>query len=78
MKKFPILFFLLALIAGSSCTQKEEEQELDYDNMVMVDEEEEWTPGNEGDTKTIADLDPQEFIIDDPELKTESALGEIR
>ncbi|MGC1879164.1 MAG: hypothetical protein WA678_07305 [Rhabdochlamydiaceae bacterium] len=65
------LFSLLVLLATSSCSQKEEEQELDYENMVMVDEEEEWST-DQVDGKIIADLDPQEFIIGDPELKTES------
>jgi hypothetical protein len=75
MKQFPIFFSWLALLALFSCTQKEEEQEPDYENMVMADEEE-WTPGQEKDEKTIADLDPQEFIIHDPELKTEHAFEE--
>ncbi len=79
MRLFSILVSLLTLMTVSSCTQKEEEQELDYDHMVMADEEdEEWTPGQENDVKAIADLDPQEFIINDPELKTENASGELR
>ncbi len=78
MKHISILFSLLALITVPSCTQKEEEQELDYDNMVMADEEEEWTPGQKNDVKAIADLDPQEFLISDPELKTENASEELR
>jgi hypothetical protein len=77
MRHLSILFYLLILTA-SSCSQKEEEQELDYDNMVMADEEnDEWTPGQEKDVKVIADLDPQEFIINDPEFKTENASGEM-
>lgn len=69
VNRFSVLFSLLVVSTISSCTPKEEEQELDYENMVMADEEEEWTPGQDG--KVIAgDLDPQEFIIQDPELKT--------
>jgi hypothetical protein len=64
MKCFSIYLSLLALILASSCSQKEEE--LDYDNMVMADEEDdEWTPGQEQDIKAIADLDPQESIINE-------------
>ncbi len=75
MKK---VLLLLSLCALSSCS-KEEDSELDYDNMVMVDEEEdEWTPGQEKDEKIIADIGPQEFIIQDPELKTENASEEMR
>jgi hypothetical protein len=78
MKHLFILFSLLVFIGVSSCTQKEGEEEPDYDNMVMADEEEnEWTPGQEKDAKVVADLDPQEFIINDPELKTENACGEL-
>ena len=63
---------LLALLALSSCTPKEEESQPDYDNMVMADEEEEeWTPGQDKDEQTIADVGPQEFLIQDPEKKTE-------
>ena len=73
MKQISILLCSLLMVA-TSCTQKEEEQELDYDNMVMVDEEEEWIPAQEKHGKAIAgDLDPQEFMIQDPELKTENA-----
>jgi len=74
MKQFPVLFSVLVLLTTSSCTQKEEEQEPDYENMVMVDEaDDEWTPGQERDEKAIADLDPQEFMILDPELKTDNS-----
>jgi hypothetical protein len=75
MKHFSVLFSLLALFVASSCTPKEEEQEPDYENMVMADEEDEWTSGQEQDGKAIAgDLEPQEFLIQDPELKTENCL----
>jgi hypothetical protein len=77
MKQFSVLFSLLALLTASSCTQKEEEQEPDYENMVMADEEDEWTPGQ--DEKVIAgDLDPQEFMIQDPELKTDNSSEALR
>ena len=73
-----ILFPLLSLLALSSCS-KEEDSELDYDNMVMADEDDdEWSPGQEKDEKEIADIGPQEFIIHDPELKTENASEEMR
>lgn len=60
MRIFP--FFLLTILSIVSCTPKEEEQEPDYDSMVMADEEDEWSTG---DRKSIAgDLpDPQELII---------------
>lgn len=76
LRIFPLL--LLAFFAASSCSQKEEEQELDYDHMVMLEEEDEWSPGPESDGKEIVDLDLQESIIQDPELKTENGLEEIR
>ncbi len=65
MKHLPLLFSLMALFALSSCSQKEEEVEPDYDNMVMADEEEDWVSDQERDRKVIAgDLpDPQERII---------------
>jgi hypothetical protein len=65
MKRLPALFSLLALVALPSCAQKEEEMEPDYDNMVMVDEDEDWISDEERDRKIIAgDLpDPRERII---------------
>jgi hypothetical protein len=76
MIRYSFLVFLLAL---SSCSQQDEAEEVDYDNLVLLDEEDdEWTPGQDSDSKEIADLDPQEFMIFDPELKTENALEEIR
>jgi hypothetical protein len=70
MKYLPTLISLLAL---ASCTPKEEEAQPDYDNMVMAgqEEEEEWTPGQDKDEKAIADVGAQEFLIEDPEKKTE-------
>lgn len=65
MKPLLIFVFLLAIIG--SCSPKDEEHEPDYDNMVMADEEEEWSTGN------VADCDPQEFMVQDPERKTENA-----
>ncbi len=61
---------LFTMVAAASCTPKEEEQEPDYDRMVMADDEEEWSPSN--DQKNVADCDPQEFIILDPERKTDN------
>lgn len=60
MRKISLL--LLSLLSIVSCTPKEQEQEPDYDSMVMADEEDEWSTG---DRKSIAgDLpDPQELII---------------
>ena len=65
MKRLPVLFSLLALFALSSCSQKEEEEGPDYDNMVMADEEDHWISDEERDRKVIAgDLpDPRERII---------------
>ena len=72
MKHLPAILSLLALFSLSSCGQKEEESEIDYDNMVMADEEEEWTTVGE-DQKVIANdalPDPQELIIlEAPEKK---------
>ena len=67
MKLFLIVPLLLII---ASCSPKEEEQQPDYDNMVMADEEEEWSPSPE--SKDVADCDPQEFIIQDSESKTEN------
>ena len=64
MKHLPVIFSLLALFALSSCGQKEEEPETDYDSMVMTDEEE-WTTSPD-DKKVIAQdaiPDPQELLI---------------
>jgi hypothetical protein len=62
--KMRILFSMLLLL--SACSPKEEEQEPDYDNMVMADiEAPEMTAGPEEDRKFITDLlpDPQETAI---------------
>jgi len=60
--KQPIFSLLLAALA--SCSSQQKEQEPDYDNMVMVDEEE-WITDEERDRKIIAGdpPDPQELII---------------
>ncbi len=65
MKRLRALFSLLALFAVSSCSQKEEAVEPDYDNMVMAEEEEDVISDEERDRKLIAgDLpDPQEQLI---------------
>ena len=65
---FPL--FLLTMVVLSSCAQKEKEQEIDYDHMVMADEEEEWSPANTD--MHVADCDPQEFTILDPEKKNDT------
>lgn len=71
-------YCLPILLLLASCSSQEEE-EVDYDNLVLLDEEDdEWTPGHDVNAQEIADLDPQEFMIFDPELKTESALEEVR
>lgn len=64
MRFSPVLALSMVFIA-SSCSQKEEEIEPDYDNMVMADEEEDGITDEERDRKVIAgDLpDPQERII---------------
>jgi hypothetical protein len=64
MRFLPLFFSLVALLA-SSCSQKQEEEEPDYENMVMADEEEPWTSDAERDRKVIAgDLpDPQERLL---------------
>ncbi|MBS0604962.1 MAG: hypothetical protein JSS60_08020 [Verrucomicrobia bacterium] len=70
MRHLPVLFSLMALFAVSSCSQKEEGEEPDYDNMVMADEEDDFTSDEERDRKVIAgDLpDPRELIILEPAL----------
>jgi hypothetical protein len=67
-----LLIFVFLLVIVGSCSPKDEEHEPDYDNMVMVDEEEEWSPAP--DSKNVADCDPQEFMVQDPEGKTENSL----
>lgn len=68
MRHLPAVFSLLALLAVSSCSQKEEEIEPDYENMVMADEGEDSISDEERDRKMIAgDLpDPQEQLIVEP------------
>jgi hypothetical protein len=68
MRHLPVLFSLVALIAAS-CSQRQEEEEPDYENMVMMDEENDWTSDEERDRKVIADNlpDPQELILLDSE-----------
>jgi len=68
MRLLPVIFSLVAIIAVS-CTQKEDEQEPDYENMVMADEEDGFSQDDkEKDRKVIAGElpDPQELIILEP------------
>ncbi len=67
MRRLPVLLSLMALFA-SSCSQKQEEEEPDYENMVMADEEDDWISDEERDRKVIASElpDPQELIIFEP------------
>lgn len=77
MRYFSLLF-CLPLFLAVCCTPKEEEQEPDYDHMVMAADEEEWSTS---DRKTIAtDLpDPQELIIlEVPEGKAETFPSPLR
>jgi hypothetical protein len=69
-----ILVPLFALVLISSCNPKEEEQEPDYDHMVMLEDDEEWLIG---DRKSIIEHlpDPQEIvIIETPEPQSENTL----
>ena len=63
MRTFLISSVLLLNLL-SSCTPKEEEEGIDYDNMVMLEEEEEWTTGLESGS-IAGDLVPypQEVVI---------------
>jgi phage-related protein len=63
--KILLLFFPLMALLAPSCSQKQDEEEPDYENMVMADEEDTWISDAERDRKVIAgDLpDPQERII---------------
>ena len=66
MRLLPVIFSLVATFAVSSCTQKEQELEPDYDNMVMADEEDGFSPGDlERDRKVIAGElpDPRELLL---------------
>lgn len=79
MKCFPVLF-VFALLTTSSCGYKEEVEEPDYDNMVMVEEEVEWTTGQEVDGKIIAgDLpESQEHsILEIPGEEREGSFEEL-
>ncbi len=63
-------WFFVLLLSVAACNPKEEQQEPDYDHMVMDDADEEgWTTG---DRKEIAGElpDPQESIILDLSDKT--------
>jgi hypothetical protein len=80
MRRFPILFSILALLATSSCEKQEEAEEPDYDNMVMADEEDEWTTGQEFNGKLITgDLpDAQEHsILEIPGEEKEGSFEEL-
>ena len=59
MRRFPVLFSILALLMVASCDKKEEVDEPDYDHMVMADEEEEWTTGQEFNGKLLAGEVPE-------------------
>lgn len=64
MNFLPVIFALMALFA-TSCSEKQEEEEPDYENMVMADEEDDWISDEERDRKVIAGdaPDPQELIF---------------
>ncbi len=59
-----LAFFLPCIVFGLiSCSPKEEE-EIDYDQMVMLEEEEEWT-SSQPEKMLAGDVspDPQEVVV---------------
>lgn len=68
MKRYFLFFPLFLSLSLVSCSQPEAEVEPDYDNMVMLDEPDEWMSDEEKDRKVIATdrPDPQELLIIEP------------
>lgn len=61
------VLYLLGMVVLAGCSQAEvEEEEPDYDEMVMLDDEE--VPAEERDRKMIVEAlpDPQELILIEP------------
>jgi hypothetical protein len=70
----------LALLTASSCEKKEESDEPDYDNMVMADEEDEWTTGQEFNGKLITGELPEvqeNSILEIPGEEKEGSFEEL-
>jgi hypothetical protein len=65
MKRYPVVFSLFATLLLSSCGVSEDEEAIDYDNIVLADEEEEWTTGQGEGVKLIAGElpEPQEVLL---------------
>ena len=65
MRCFLLFFPLTGVLLLSSCSVEEEEEGPDYENMVMIEEEEEWITDQEQGWKAIAgDVpEPQERIL---------------
>ena len=81
MKRYASFLALLVLLSFSSCNPREAVEEPDYDNMVMVEDEEEWTTGHELDGKTIAGDSPQlqeHSILEIPGAEKEGCFEELR
>ncbi len=68
MKQYFLFFPLLISLGFSSCSQPEAEMEPDYDNMVLLDEPNEWMLEEEKDRKVVVldKPDPQELILIEP------------
>ncbi|MBS0651018.1 MAG: hypothetical protein JSR93_07650 [Verrucomicrobia bacterium] len=67
--KLQILKTSLILLILAGCDSKQEEEEVDYDRMVLNEEVSEWTSAPDLDGKLIAgDLypEPQEIMVQEP------------
>jgi len=67
MKRYFLFFLLMISLGFSACSQPKAEAEVepDYDNMVLLEEPDEWMSDEEKDRKVvITDCpDPQELLI---------------
>ena len=71
MKHFPVSLVLSMMLMTFGCGQQEELEEPDYDNMVMADEEDEWTTGQE---LTGQELDGKVIAGERPEAQEDLIL----
>lgn len=66
MKSLLIRISLALPLLLTGCSEKQEEQEVDYEGMVMNEEKAEWTSSPDQDGKHIAGElfpDPQEILL---------------
>ena len=68
--KGEFLFLIILSLGVTACSQPEAEIEPDYDNMVQLEELDEWMLDEEKDRKVVMTdhPDPQELLILEPSL----------